>query len=165
MYVVGQVLKPQGIKGEIKVKSISPESDRFKNLKKIYIQKENLESYSIASVRISNKFVFLKLLGISNREEAESLRGYDILIDKSDLIELLPDEYFVHDLIDCTVFSEEGFELGKIVEISQLRSNDIYIVKNKIGNEILIPAVKNVIKQVDLEKKIITVHLLEGMID
>ena len=165
MYVVGQVLKPQGIKGEIKVNSISPNPERFKSLKKIYIQKENLDTYSIESVRISNKFVFLKLLGINNREDTETLRGCDILIDESDLIKLSPGEYFVHEVIGCQVVSEDGLKLGEVIDISQYSSNDVYVVKNESGKELLIPATIEVIKQVDIEQKRIVVHLLEGLLD
>ena len=165
MYVVGQVLKPQGIKGEIKVKSVSPDPKRFKTLKKIYIQKENLETYSIESVRISNKFVFLKLSEINNREDTEKLRGCDILIEESDLINLLPGEYFIHDLIGCQVITEEGLKLGELIDVSQYSSNDVYVVKNEAGKELLIPATKEVIKQVDIVQKKIIVNLLEGLLD
>ena len=165
MYVVGQVLKPQGIKGEIKVKSISSTPERFKKLKKIYIQKENLLTFSIESVRISNKFVFLKLLGINNREDTEILRGCDILIDESDLIDLLPGDYFVHDLIGCRVVTEDGLKLGELIDVSQYSSNDVYVVKNEAGVEILLPATKEVIKQVNVDQKQIIVHLLEGLLD
>jgi len=165
MYVVGQVLKPQGVKGEIKIKSISSDPKRFKKLKKIYIQKEKFTSYSIESVRISNKFVFLKLLGINNREDTEILRGCDILIDESDLIDLSPGEYFIHDLIGCQVVSEDGLELGELIDVSQFSSNDVYVVKDEAGKEILIPATKEVIKQVDLDQKKILIHLLEGLLD
>ena len=153
MYVVGQVLKPIGLKGELKVKSTSPDPKRFETLKKIYIQKDNIESYSIESVRFSNEYVFLRLLGINDREEAESLRGYDLLIEESDLIELLPDEFFIHDLIGCRVITEEGFDLGEIVNVSQYSSNDVYVVKNDAGKEILIPATKEIIKQVNITEK------------
>jgi 16S rRNA processing protein RimM len=165
MYVVGKVLKPQGIKGEIKVKSISPNPQRFKTLKKVFIEKETLITYSIESVRVSDKFVFLKLLGIDNREESESLRGSDLLIDKSDLIDLKKDEYFVHDLIGCKVVTDKGLVLGNLIDVSQYGGNDLYVVKNDAGKEIQIPATKEVIKQVDIQNKEIEVHLLEGLLD
>ncbi|MCK5033028.1 MAG: 16S rRNA processing protein RimM [Calditrichia bacterium] len=165
MYVVGKVLKPQGIRGEIKVKSVSPNPQRFKTLKKVFIEKETLKTYSIESVRVSDKFVFLKLLGINNREESEILRGCDILIDKSELIDLVTDEYFVHDLIGCKVITEDGLILGELIDVAQYSSNDVYVVKNDVGKEILIPAAKEVIKQVDIKNKQIKVHLLEGLLD
>ena len=165
MYVVGKVLKPQGIKGEIKVESISPNPQRFKTLEKVFIEKETLKTYSIESVRISDKFVFLKLIGIDNRQESESLRGSDVLIDKSELIDLAEDEYFVHDLIGCKVVTDEGLMLGNLIDVSQYGGNDIYVVKNDAGKEILIPATKEVIKQVDIQNNEIEVHLLEGLLD
>lgn len=165
MYVVGKVLKPQGIKGEIKIKSVSPNPQRFKTLKKVFIKKETLKTYSIESVRVSDKFVFLKLLGINNREESEILRGCDILIDKSELIDLVANEYFVHDLIGCRVVTEDGLILGELIDVAQYSSNDVYVVKNDVGKEILIPAAKEVIKQVDITNKQIKVHLLEGLLD
>lgn len=165
MYVVGRVLKPQGIKGEIKVLSISTNPERFKTLEEIYIKREKLTSFSIESARTSGKFVFLKLLGINNREESEYLRGCDVYIKESDLIDLQPGEYFVHQLIGCSVFAEEGQNLGKLIDVSQLSSNDIYVVQNEAGDEILIPATKEVIRQVDIENKKITIHLLEGLLD
>lgn len=165
MYVVGQVLKPQGIKGEIKVKYISPDPKRFKTLKKIFVKKEKLESYLIESVRISDKFVFLKLFGINNREDSESLRGCDLLIEKENLVKLLPNEYFVHDLIGCQIVTEDEIILGEVIDISQISSNDIYVVKDGKGNELLIPAIREVIKQVDIANKRIVIHLLEGLLD
>jgi 16S rRNA processing protein RimM len=165
MFIVGQVLKPQGIKGEIKVKSISPNPERFKTLKKIYIQKEDLIPYSIEAVRISNKFVFLKIFGINNRDDTENLRGCDILIDDSDLIDLLPGDYFIHDLVGCQVVTEDGLKLGELKDVSQYSSNDVYVVKNEAGKEILLPATKEVIKQVNIDQKKITVHLLEGLLE
>lgn len=165
MYVVGYVLKPQGIKGEIKIKSISPDPERFKALKKVFIKREILETYSIESIRISDKFVFLKLAGINSRNDSEALRGYDVLIDNSDIISLSSDEYFVHDLIGCQVITEDGIVLGKLFEVSHISSNDIYVVKNDAGKEMLIPAIKEVIKQVDTKNKKIIVHLLEGLLD
>ena len=116
-------------------------------------------------VRFSNKFVFLKLLGINNREDTETLRGCDILIDESDLIKLSPGEYFVHEVIGCQVVSEDGLKLGEVIDISQYSSNDVYVVKNEAGKEVLIPATIEVIKQVDIEQKRIVVHLLEGLLD
>lgn len=164
-YVVGQVLKPQGIKGEVKVLSVSPNPERFKTLKQVFFEKDIIQTYSIETVRISDKFVFLKLKGIDNRDDCEKLRGCDVLIDAKDLIDLKPGEHFVHDLIGCQVVTDAGVLLGKLVEISQFTSNDVYVVKNEAGNEILLPATKEVIKQVEVENKRIIVHLLEGLID
>ncbi len=165
MYVIGIILKPQGLKGEIKVRSISPYPERFKLLNKIFIKKESIQTYTVQSVRVSGRFVFLKFDEINNRDQAENLRDCEILVEKSDLLELKDQEYFIHDLIGCRVYSEDGQEIGDLIEVSQFSSNDIYVVKNNQGKEILIPAISEVIRQIDLKTRTITIHLLEGLVD
>jgi 16S rRNA processing protein RimM len=165
MYIVGYVLKPHGIRGEIKINPVSPRPDRFKYLKKIYIRKETVRSYSIQHLRISNNFVFLKLHQINSRTEAEELRNCEILIDEKQLIELETDEYFIHDLIDCTVQTEDGRYLGTLTDIWQNSSNDVYVVTDKRGRELLLPAIKDVIKSIEIENKKIVVHILDGLFD
>ncbi len=164
MYLIGYILKPQGLKGEVKVDPVSPDLNRYKRLNKVYIKIDGkLQTCSIEKVRISDRLVFLKFIGIDTRDDAELLRNGEILIEANDLIRPSPDEYFVHDLIDCRVISDEGEEIGTIVEVVQMSSNDIYVVKDMKGKEILVPAIKQVIKQVDIENKQLTVHLLEGL--
>jgi 16S rRNA processing protein RimM len=164
MYLIGYILKPHGIKGEVKVDPISPYPERFNRLDRVYLKNDSIQAYSIQSVRISNRFVFLKLSEINSRSEAELLRNYEVLIDKEQLIELKADEFFIHDLVGCEVISENGDLIGKIVEVMQVSSNDIYVVQDERGREILVPAIKDVIKNIDIKHKKIKIHLMEGMI-
>ena len=166
MYLIGYILKPQGIKGEVKVEPVSPYPERYKKLNSVYIQIANQnQSYPIENVRIADRFVYIKFAGINSRDEAEFLRDAEILIEGEDLIQPSENEYFVHDLIGCCVRTDDNEELGKIIDVVQMSSNDIYVVKNHSGKEVLIPAVKEFVLQVDLELKEIRVHLLEGLID
>jgi 16S rRNA processing protein RimM len=166
MYLIGYVLKPQGIKGEIKINPISPELARYKRLDNIYISLEDVrQNYSVQQVRISNKFVYLKLLGIENRNDAALLNGAEVLIKASDLIKPAENEFFIHDLIGCQVISVEGKFLGILKDVLQFSSNDVYVVDRKSGEEILIPAIKDVIKEVDINAQLITIHILEGLLD
>jgi 16S rRNA processing protein RimM len=165
VYIIGYVLKPQGTRGEIKVKSVSPDPERFKKIEKVFLKRESLYIYSIERVRIANKFIYLKFAEINSREEAELLRNCDILVDKKDLIALTPGEYFVHDLIGCDVITEKGKKLGEVVDVIQMDSNDVYVVRNKEGEEILLPAIKDVIKGINIEKKLMKVHLIAGIIE
>ena len=118
----------------------------------------------IENVRISNRFVFLKLEGVSSRNEAELLRNCEVLIDPDDRIKLSEGEYFIHDLLDSQVFTQQGKLVGTLVDVWQSSSNDIYVIKNQAGEEILVPAIKDVIKQVDIKTKKIIIHLIEGMV-
>lgn len=165
MYVIGVVLRPQGLKGEIKIESISTYPERFKKLKKIFIKKDDFQAYSIENVRIADKFVYLKLNDIDNRDQAENFRGCEVFIEESELLKLSEHEYFYHDLIGCRVFTEEKKYIGKLVQISQYGSNDVYTVKDEAGKEVLIPAIREVIKHVDIIKKEIHIQVLEGLID
>lgn len=164
MYLIGYVLKPQGIRGEVKVDPVSPNPERFKNLAKVYLKNEELTAYSIENVRLSNRFVFLKFSEVNTRDDAELLRNCEVLIDKEDLIKLSPGEFFIHDLVGCKVFTEGGDLLGKIVDVMQISSNDVYVVMNQTGQELLVPAINDVIKLVDVKHKKIIIHLLEGML-
>jgi 16S rRNA processing protein RimM len=165
MYLIGNVLRAQGIKGEVKVAAASPRPERFKLLKKVYLKKDNVQTYSIETVRLVQGFVYIKFKEITTRTEAESLRGAEILIEQQDLIQLQQDEYFIHDLIGCRVLSEEGIYIGEIIDVLQLSSNDVYVLQSDTGKEILIPAVKEVIKKITPESKQIIIHLLEGLLD
>jgi 16S rRNA processing protein RimM len=164
MYLIGYVLKPQGIRGEVKIDPVSPDLERFKRLDKVYLRNDTLTAYSIENVRLSNRFVFMKFSDINTRNDAELLRNCEVLIDKEALIKLSPGEFFVHDLVGCEVFTEEEDVLGKIIDVMQIRCNDVYVVMSQTGQEFLIPAIKDVIKLVDIKHKKIIIHRLEGMI-
>ncbi len=165
MYLIGTIVKPQGIKGEVKVKPVSPEPDRFYDLEEIFIEFADMQPFPIERVRIGKGFVFLKLANINSRNDAESLRGKDILISKDKLINLADDEYFVHDLIGCQVVSDNGLVIGEVEDIMQNSSNDIYLVRDHHGNEHLVPAINDVIRKVDIEKKQIIIHVLDGLFE
>jgi 16S rRNA processing protein RimM len=165
MYVIGTVLRPQGVKGELKVESVSPRLERFKDLKEIYLKKDIMQTYSVETVRLADRFVYLKLKEVNTRTEAELLRGAEILVGKEDLIQLAADEYFIHDLIGCQVYTEQGETIGEITDVMQLSSNDVYVIKTASGREVLIPAIKDVVKKVMPEARRIVVRLLEGLLD
>jgi 16S rRNA processing protein RimM len=166
MYLVGYILKPQGIKGEVKVDAVSSNLKRFQKLKKVHIQLKNkTRIYPIENVRVSDRFVYLKFAGVDSRSDAEALRNTEILIDKHDLIQPGDEEYFVHDLIGCQVFAENKRYIGILSDIVQMSSNDVYIVIDENGKEYLIPAIKDVVKQVDIPNKTVFIHLLEGLIE
>lgn len=108
--------------------------------------------------------VMLKLAGIDTVEEAEKYRNLYIKILRDQEEELEEGSYYVVDILGCKVNTDANQELGKIVDVFQTGSNDVYVVKDEQGKQILLPAIKQVIKNVDIKNKIITVHLLEGLV-
>jgi 16S rRNA processing protein RimM len=165
MYHVGIVLKPQGIKGEIKVQPLAPRPERFFDLETVYIKLKELQTFTIASVSIRQGFVFLKLHEVNSRNDAEQLRDKNILVSNDHIIDLDPDEYFIHDLVGCKVYAESGQRIGEVIDVMQNTSNDIYVVTGESKQEYLIPAIKDVIKQVDIKEKQIIIHVLDGLLE
>ncbi len=166
MYMIGYILKPQGLKGELKIESVTPYLERFNRLDRVYLQlKEKKQTYSIENVRISDRFVYLKFTEINSRDDAELLRTAEVLIEEKDLIQPAQDEYFIHDLIGCQVISENNDEIGVLSDVVQMSSNDVYVLKNGEGIEILIPATKEIVKRVNVGQKQIIIHVLEGLLE
>ena len=166
MYLIGYILKPQGLKGELKVESVTPYLERFNRLDRVFLQlKEKKQTYSIENVRILDRFVHLKFTEINSRDDAELLRTAEVLIEEKDLIQPSQDEYFIHDLIGCQVISENNDVIGVLSDVVQMSSNDVYVLKNGEGIEILIPATKEIVKRVNVGQKQIIIHVLEGLLD
>lgn len=161
---IGQIVNTFGIKGMVKVKPFTDDINRFDRLETIYIKnKKGKKEYKIQEVKYHKQMVMLKLEGIENPEEAETLRGSYLLIDRDKEEPLEEGIYYIVDLLGLEVFSDEGELLGKVDDIFNTGSNDIYVVKDELGKQILLPGTSEVIKDVDLEQGKITVHLIPGL--
>ena len=164
-FEIGQIVNTSGLKGILKIKPFTDDIKKFSNLKTIYIKtKSGLTEFKIEQVRYVKNMVMLKLAGIDTVEEAEKYRNLYIKILRDQEEELEEGSYYVVDILGCKVNTDANQELGKIVAVFQTRSNDLYVVKDEQGKQILLPAIKQVIKNVDIKNKIITVHLLEGLV-
>lgn len=162
---IGQIVNTFGIKGEIKVVPYTDDISRFDYLKKVYVKtKKETKQYIVEKARYHKNVVLLKLEGIENPEQAELLKNAYLEIDREDAIPLEEGQYFIVDLIGLEVYTEEGEKLGKVEDIYNTGANDIYVIKNEIGKQILLPGIKEVIKKVDLENSKIIVHIITGLI-
>ena len=162
---IGQIVNTFGIKGQVKVVPFTDDINRFDELKEIFVEKKNeLKLFQIEQVSYSKNMVILKLKGIENPEEAEKLRNCYLKIDRKNAKKLPEGTYFIADLIGLEVYTDEDILLGKLEDIYNTGSSDIYVIKNDVGKQILLPAIKEVLKQVDLENKKIIVHIIEGLL-
>ena len=161
---VGQIINIHGFRGEVKVYPLTDDMRRFKKLKEVYVEENNrLVKYEVERVKFLSNTVVMKLAGIDTEEAAEKLRNYYVKVDRKSAVKLPKDTYFICDLIDLEVFDEKGDSLGRVSDVLQTGSNDVYVVKAP-DRDILVPALKEVVKEIDLEKGRIVVQLPEGLI-
>lgn len=151
---IGQIVNTVGLKGEVRVKPITDDLKRFNELKEVFVeQKGNLEKLIISKVRYYKNMVILTFKGLDNVEQVEKYKGYYLKVDRKDAVNLEEDEYFIVDLIGLDVFKITGENLGKIIDVFPTGSNDVYVVKNNEGKQILIPAISKVVKTVDIKNR------------
>ena len=165
LFRVGVITTTHGVKGEVKVFPTTDDPMRFKKIKKVLLdngkEKRELE---IAQARFFKNLVILKFKGIDNINDVEKYRNAELYVDRDHAIPLQENEYYVADLIGLSAMTDEGETLGEIVDVMQTGANDVYVIETEDGKEILIPAIRDCVKSVDLDEKIITIHLLPGLI-
>ncbi|MDF2473560.1 MAG: rimM [Anaerocolumna sp.] len=162
---VGVITTTHGIKGEVKVFPTTDDVNRFKKLKQVILDtgKEHIE-LEIEGVKFFKQLVILKFKGIDNINDIEKYKGKDLLVSRENAVKLNKDEYFIFDMIGLKVVTDTQEELGELVEVLATGANDVYVVKNTAGKEILLPAIKDCILDVDMDSKIIKVHVMEGLL-
>ena len=163
---VGVITSPHGVRGEVKVYPTTDDRNRFKMLKKVFLDlgKEQ-KTLEIEHVKFFKNMVILKFKGIDSMNDVEAWRQKDLLITRDQAVALEPDENFIADLIGLKVVTDEGEPLGVMTDVLQTGANDVYCVKMESGKELLLPAIKDCILKVDLEKQEMLVHVLDGLLD
>lgn len=164
-FEIGQIVNTFGIKGEVKVNPFTDDIEQFERLKSILVEKnKKLLEVEIENVRYQKHLVILKLKNIEDMNTAEKYKGCYIKIHRKDARKLPDGTYFIADIIGSEVITDDGQKIGKVDDIYNTGSNDIYVVKDELGKQILLPGIKDVILDIDIEKQVVTVHLLEGLI-
>ena len=158
--IVGRILAPWGIRGEVKVEVLTDFPERFAPGKAVYLDTGPLE---IERCRYYKHHLILKLVTVDSIEAAEKLRGQALTIPSSELHPLPEGQYYTFQLIGLKVVTTEGQTLGHVTDIMSTGSNDVYIVAGKRG-EILIPAIEDVVKSIDLKKGKMVVEAIEGLL-
>ncbi len=162
---IGKIVAPFGIRGELKVFSLTDIPDRFAQLKTIFLGPD-YSPRTITAVRpYKGDMVILKLAGLDDATTAETLRSRDLFIPLDKLATLPPDSYYQHDILGLHVATLAGREIGTIIEIMETGSNDVYIVRGEDGQQILLPAIKDVVKQVDLIRQMMYIEPMVGLLD
>lgn len=165
--ILGEILRPHGVRGEIRMRIITDYPERLHELKTLYLGKStddpNKESITLKSVRFHKEYALLTIQGISDRSKADTLRGKTVMIGIEDAVPLEEGEYYLFELIGLTVIAD-GENIGDIKEVLQTGANDVYIVDGPRYGELLIPAHDETIIELDFENEIVTMTLPEGLL-
>ena len=161
---VGVISSTHGIRGEVKVFPTTDDPARYKKLKKVLLDtgKERLE-LEIQSVKFFKQFVIVKFKGIDNINDIEMYKGKRLLIPREDAVALGKDEYYIADLIGMEGFTEEG-RFGVLKDVMETGANEVYIIASDEHGEVLVPAIRQCILDVDIKEKKMKIHLMEGLI-
>lgn len=162
---IGKIVAPFGIRGELKIRPFTDIPDRFVKLEAVYLSVDHSRRV-IKGVRpYKGEMLLLKLEGINDATAAETLRDCELCIPLDELAELPPDAYYQHDILGLQVYRLDGRFVGEISEIMSTGSNDVYVIKADDGREFFIPAIKDVIKQIDLVRCVMYIDPIKGLLD
>ena len=162
---VGIVTSTHGIAGEVKVFPTTDDPNRFKKLKNVLLDTGNgMQELSIAGVKFFKQMVILKFRDHNKIEDVMQYKGKSLYVTRENAVKLKKDEYFIADLIGMNVYEEDDTCLGVLTDVLQTGANDVYVVKMENGKDVLIPAIRQCILEVDVEAARMKVHLLEGLL-
>ena len=147
-YTVGIIARPHGVRGAVKVNPLTDDVSRFKDLKKVFI--DNKE-FTITNTQVSKTEVYLTFENISDRDKAEALKNKEIQVNKEDAVKLPEDSYFIVDIVGCEVFVDNN-SIGSVVDVLQYGAADVYVIEKK-NKQIMVPAIKALLENVDTENK------------
>ena len=163
--IIGKVVSTQGNKGEVNVLPLTDSINRFKKLSTVFLGNNHGKTIiDIEKIRIQKDMVILKIKDIENIKEAKTVVGSFIEVERKNAVKLPKDNYFIFEIIGLEVYDENNLFLGRIENVISTGSNDVYIVKGKNKKELFIPAIREVVKDINLEKKRITINIVDGLI-
>lgn len=165
-FQVGVITSPHGVAGEVKVFPTTDDPRRFKRLKEVILAvgKGEEKTVEIESVKFFKQMVILKLKGFENKDDVEKLRQCSLFVPREKAVRLQKDEYFIADLMGLRAVDEEDREIGVLEDVMATGANDVYIIRMKDGRELLLPAIKECVLDVQVEEGFIKVHILEGLL-
>ena len=157
--VIGKISAPHGVRGEVRIVPLTDFPERFENLKTVFLEDDS--KMELESVKFSNKFIIVKFKNINSRNDIEIFNGKLLMLNRSDIPSLPEGEYYNFFFFGLEVIDDKGSKLGKITEVLKTGSNDVYVVEGK--KQILVPALKKVVKEINLVDGFMKVELLEEL--
>lgn len=162
---VGVITQTHGIRGEVKVFPTTDDAARFKRLKEVILDTgRERQTLKIESVKFFKQFVILKFQGYDSINDIEKYKRSRLLVPREQAVKLKKDEYFVADMIGLKVMTDEDEEFGELKDVLATGANDVYVVVRTDGTEVLLPAIKECILAVDMEQRMMRVHIMDGLL-
>lgn len=159
LIAIGKAVAPHGVRGDVRVIPLTDFPDRFRTMKKV--QLEDGRALDIESVKYHNQFVHLKFRGIDDRDAAQALKGKLLMVGRADLVKLPEGQYYIFDIVGLKVYDEAGAYLGTVTDVLPTGANDVYIAEREGNKPLLIPAIKDVVKEIDIPGGKMTVRMQE----
>jgi 16S rRNA processing protein RimM len=164
--LLGEILRPHGVQGELKIRILTDYPERLTYLDTVYLgddpTTEDADAYTVEHIRPQNEYGLLKLENVDTRDQADLLRELYVMVALEDAVPLEEGEFYVYQLIGLDVQTEDGQPLGTLSDVLVTGANDVYVVDSPTHGEILIPALAGTVLQTNLEAGIVTVKLPEG---
>lgn len=162
---VGVISSTHGVRGEVKVFPTTDDVKRFKRLKQVILDTgREYKDLEVESVKFFKQFVILKFEGIDNINDIEKYKGKSLLVDREHAVRLRKDEYFIADMIGLTVYTDDEKEFGTLKDVMETGANDVYVIDSIGHGEVLVPAIKQCILNIDIEGGRMMIHLMEGLV-
>lgn len=166
LFTIGIITTAHGVHGEVKVYPTTDDVKRFKKLKEVIVTNDKItETKKVEGVKFFKQFVLLKLEGINTMDDAYLYKNYSLKVTRENAVKCEEDEYFIADLYGLKVYDEENEYIGEISEVYQTGANDVYEIKRNDESTVLIPAIKECVKMVDISGGKIIIHVMEGLFE
>jgi len=163
--VVGEVIKTRGVGGDLLVRPLTTDIERFLSLKTLWVEKTGDRCLVVERAKVQGGFVLLKIQGIDSREDAKALNGLALTVPLSEVPPCPEGEHYIFELAGMKVRRTDGTELGIVSDVMETGSNIVYVVKSAQGKEILVPATRDAVEKLDYENREILVKPLPGLFD
>ncbi len=163
---VGVITQTHGIKGEVKVFPTTDDVNRFKKLKSVILDNGKQRfAMELEGVKFFKQYAIIKFKGYDSINDIEKYKGAKLFVPRENAVKLKKDEYFIADLLGMQVVTETGEAFGTLEDVIQTGANDVYVVKREDGSKVLLPAIRECILKIDMEQNVMTVHIMDGLLD
>jgi 16S rRNA processing protein RimM len=162
---VGVITQTHGIRGEVKVFPTTDDAKRFQDLEHVLLDAgKELLSLEIENVKFFKQFVILKFKGYDSINDVERYKRCPLLVGRSEAVPLEEDEYFITDMIGLQVVTDMGEDFGVLKDVLVTGANDVYVIEHPVAGEVLVPAIKECILEVDISGRKMKIHVMEGLL-